>query len=329
MSLHTTDLGDHGSRIVFCHGLFGQGRNWTQIGKALAADHRVTAGRHAAPRPVGVERRVRLRRRRGPGGRAARRRRPGGAGRALDGRQDRDGARAAPPRARRAAVRRRRLAGGLRDRRASSAATSTRCRASTWPRSTGRADAEAALAEAVPNPTVRGFLLQNLRRDGRRLALAGQPRRARPRPRPSSAAGPRTRWPGPRRTTGRCCGSAGATSPLRARRVRAAMERLVPAQPPGDHQGRRALGALRAARGLPRGAAPLRRLSAAASGAVAGGRGRPRPRCGCRRRSSRSAGTGCGTGRAPRPRSRRRRRRRGGTSRRRGSRRSSPSRSRP
>ena len=42
VSLHTTDLGDHGSRIVFCHGLFGQGRNWTQIGKALAGDHRVT-----------------------------------------------------------------------------------------------------------------------------------------------------------------------------------------------------------------------------------------------------------------------------------------------
>jgi pimeloyl-ACP methyl ester carboxylesterase len=34
-------MGDHGSPIVFCHGLFGQGRNWTQIGKALAADHRV------------------------------------------------------------------------------------------------------------------------------------------------------------------------------------------------------------------------------------------------------------------------------------------------
>lgn len=42
MSLHTTDLGDHGSRIVFCHGLFGQGKNWTQIGKALSGEHRVT-----------------------------------------------------------------------------------------------------------------------------------------------------------------------------------------------------------------------------------------------------------------------------------------------
>jgi pimeloyl-ACP methyl ester carboxylesterase len=42
MSLHTTDLGDHGSRVVFCHGLFGQGKNWTQVGKQLATDHRVT-----------------------------------------------------------------------------------------------------------------------------------------------------------------------------------------------------------------------------------------------------------------------------------------------
>ena len=39
--LHTTALGDRGSRVVFAHGLFGQGRNWTQIGKALADRHRV------------------------------------------------------------------------------------------------------------------------------------------------------------------------------------------------------------------------------------------------------------------------------------------------
>ena len=39
--LHSTTLGDHGSPVVFCHGLFGQGRNWTQIGKALADDHRI------------------------------------------------------------------------------------------------------------------------------------------------------------------------------------------------------------------------------------------------------------------------------------------------
>jgi pimeloyl-ACP methyl ester carboxylesterase len=40
--LHTTELGDSGSRVAFCHGLFGQGKNWTAIGKALAPDHRVT-----------------------------------------------------------------------------------------------------------------------------------------------------------------------------------------------------------------------------------------------------------------------------------------------
>lgn len=48
--LHTTLLGtgaaNPGPLVVFLHGLFGQGRNWTQIGKALvgedgAADHRV------------------------------------------------------------------------------------------------------------------------------------------------------------------------------------------------------------------------------------------------------------------------------------------------
>ncbi|RWR25116.1 alpha/beta fold hydrolase [Agrococcus lahaulensis] len=40
--LHTTSLGETGSPVVFCHGLFGQGRNWMQIGKALADRHRVT-----------------------------------------------------------------------------------------------------------------------------------------------------------------------------------------------------------------------------------------------------------------------------------------------
>jgi len=39
--LHVTELGENGSTVVFCHGLFGQGRNWNQIGKDLARDHRV------------------------------------------------------------------------------------------------------------------------------------------------------------------------------------------------------------------------------------------------------------------------------------------------
>ena len=40
MTLHTTTYGDEGSPIVFCHGLFGQGRNWTAVAKALADAHR-------------------------------------------------------------------------------------------------------------------------------------------------------------------------------------------------------------------------------------------------------------------------------------------------
>jgi pimeloyl-ACP methyl ester carboxylesterase len=40
--LHVVERGERGSRVVFLHGLFGQGRNWTTIGKALADRHRVT-----------------------------------------------------------------------------------------------------------------------------------------------------------------------------------------------------------------------------------------------------------------------------------------------
>jgi esterase len=41
-SLHTLELGESGSRVVFLHGLFGQGRNWNTLGKQLADKHRVT-----------------------------------------------------------------------------------------------------------------------------------------------------------------------------------------------------------------------------------------------------------------------------------------------
>lgn len=42
ISLHTSHLGEQGTRVVFCHGLFGQGKNWTQIAKQIAQNHRVT-----------------------------------------------------------------------------------------------------------------------------------------------------------------------------------------------------------------------------------------------------------------------------------------------
>ncbi len=39
--LNHTSLGESGPEVAFCHGLFGQGKNWTGIGKAVADDHRV------------------------------------------------------------------------------------------------------------------------------------------------------------------------------------------------------------------------------------------------------------------------------------------------
>jgi len=40
--LATRSLGEAGPRVVFVHGLFGQGKNWTTIGKGLSDSHRVT-----------------------------------------------------------------------------------------------------------------------------------------------------------------------------------------------------------------------------------------------------------------------------------------------
>jgi pimeloyl-ACP methyl ester carboxylesterase len=39
--LYATTQGDSGSWVVFCHGLFGQGKNWTQMSKTVAERHRV------------------------------------------------------------------------------------------------------------------------------------------------------------------------------------------------------------------------------------------------------------------------------------------------
>ena len=40
--LASRTLGESGPRVVFVHGLFGQGKNWTTIAKGLADRHRVT-----------------------------------------------------------------------------------------------------------------------------------------------------------------------------------------------------------------------------------------------------------------------------------------------
>lgn len=41
-TIHATEVGDTGPRVVFLHGLFGQGRNFTQAAKALAPELRST-----------------------------------------------------------------------------------------------------------------------------------------------------------------------------------------------------------------------------------------------------------------------------------------------
>jgi pimeloyl-ACP methyl ester carboxylesterase len=163
--LHTTAIGDQGSPIVFCHGLFGQGKNWTQIAKALATDHRTllvdlphhgrsrwaerfdlldvadqVAGLLSADDPVTLVGHS-------LGGKVAMvlaLRHPGLVGRLCvvdvspvgygQGRE---------------------FAGYIGAMRDLDLHALTR-----------RSDADEALQEAVPNPTVRSFLLQNLRREG-------------------------------------------------------------------------------------------------------------------------------------------------------------------
>lgn len=41
--LHTLEYGTTGPRVLFCHGLFGQGRNWNNIARSLSDAYRVTA----------------------------------------------------------------------------------------------------------------------------------------------------------------------------------------------------------------------------------------------------------------------------------------------
>jgi pimeloyl-ACP methyl ester carboxylesterase len=42
VAIHSTELGTSGSRVAFLHGLFGQGKNWTGIAKALRESCRIT-----------------------------------------------------------------------------------------------------------------------------------------------------------------------------------------------------------------------------------------------------------------------------------------------
>jgi pimeloyl-ACP methyl ester carboxylesterase len=168
--LHTTAIGDSGSLVVFAHGLFGQGRNWTQIGKALADPsrpdrHRVllvdlphhgrsgwedgfdylriadqVAGLLDADDPVAL------------------------VGHSLGGKVAMVLALRHPNLVERLCVVD--VAPVAYDHLSQFETYVAAMRALDLGSLSRRDDADAALAEAVPDPTVRGFLLQNLRRDG-------------------------------------------------------------------------------------------------------------------------------------------------------------------
>ena len=169
MTLHTTTYGDSGSPVVFCHGLFGQGRNWTSVAKVLADEHRTLLvdlphhGRspwseqfdyvEVADQLIDL-----LREQYGDDDRVTL------VGHSMGGKVAMVATLRAPELVRRLCVvdiapvdyhGRSEFEGYVEAMQALDLASLER-----------RADADAALQEAVPEQTVRDFLLQNLRRDG-------------------------------------------------------------------------------------------------------------------------------------------------------------------
>ncbi len=160
--LHTTSYGESGSLVAFCHGLFGQGRNWTQVAKALSDSHRVllvdlphhgrspwsdhfdyldvadqVAGMFPAADPVAL------------------------VGHSLGGKVAMVAALHHPEMVERLCVVD--VAPTAYADRSEFAGYIEGMQVLDLSRLERRTDADAALSEAVPNPTVRSFLLQNLR----------------------------------------------------------------------------------------------------------------------------------------------------------------------
>ena len=160
----TATLGESGSRVVFCHGLFGQGKNFTAVGKALSGDHRVVLvdlpdhGR--SPRTDGFDY-------------------LGYADQVAELLVEDDpvalvGHSMGGKVAMLVALRRPELVGRLvvvdvapvpYDHAAEFERYIAAMRAIDLDHLASRADADAALVDAVPDPMVRGFLLQSLRRE--------------------------------------------------------------------------------------------------------------------------------------------------------------------
>ena len=214
--LNTTELGDSGSRVVFCHGLFGQGKNFTAVRQGAGRRPPRDARRHARPRAVAADRGLRLPRRTPTWW-------PSSCpsddpvalvGHSMGGKVAMLVALRHPELVERLAVVD--VAPVPYDHAAEFEGYIAAMQAIDLETLSSRADADAALLDAVPDPMVRGFLLQSLRRDGRRLGVAAQPRRCSAATSTGSPAGRMTGWPTSRRTTARCCGSGARIPYVRA-----------------------------------------------------------------------------------------------------------------
>jgi pimeloyl-ACP methyl ester carboxylesterase len=163
--LKTTALGDEGSLVVFCHGLFGQGRNWMAIGRALTDRHRVLLvdmpDHGGSPRSerfdyvASAEQVAELLSEEDPAAVV---------GHSMGGKVAMLLALRRPERVERLAVVD--VSPVPYDHSDEFERYIAAMRALDLTTLTERAEADAALQDAVPSPMVRGFLLQSLRREG-------------------------------------------------------------------------------------------------------------------------------------------------------------------